>query len=188
MKLVALLLVAMTIRLTADNLVPEIPLSATFKYRNGVTVTLVQGPNSLAELTISSEQMKATIPHEELKDIVAPEFSEVHFTSYIDEETGKPRMDVTLKYNARPYEWGDDVSKVIFRFTQANIARAPQPFRSAKIGKNVSRRRWAKPNKNSENQALWKEWRKPSRPMLVEDFHPEVTDGRFLASKSPDIP
>jgi hypothetical protein len=116
MKLAALLLVAMTIRLSADSPILQNPVSATFKYRSGTTVTLAQGLDALEELTISSGQMTAKIPAEEMKDIFAPWLSEVQFTESRDSETEKPRMDVTLKYDFRPYTWGNDFSKVTFTF------------------------------------------------------------------------
>ncbi|MEK7951298.1 hypothetical protein [Luteolibacter soli] len=136
MKLLTLLLIAMATRLAADNLVLEPPLSATFKYQSGATVTLTQDVSSLAEVTVSAEKIAAKIPHEELKDIVNPELNKVDFTAYTDDETGKPRMDVTLRYNARPYEWGDGVSKVTFRFIAGEYhSRAT----TIPIGKNLNK-------------------------------------------------
>jgi hypothetical protein len=118
MKVVALLLVAMTIRLNADAPLLQNPVSATFKYRSGITVTLGQGADALEELTISSGKMTAKIPAGEMVDIFAPWLNEVQFTEDLEFETEKGRMSVTLKYDLRPYEWGNDFSEVTFTFVE----------------------------------------------------------------------
>lgn len=144
MKLAALLLLAVTIRISADTPILQNPVSATFKYVSGATVTLAQGPNALEELTISSGKMTAKIPAEEMKDIFAPWLSNVQFTESEDFETGKPRMDVTLKYDSRPYTWGSEFSKVTFTFIGGEYY-----MRSTEIptGKDLSENREKKKGK-----------------------------------------
>ncbi|MES2474417.1 MAG: hypothetical protein V4640_01460 [Verrucomicrobiota bacterium] len=93
------------------------PISAELKYANGLGVSAEVNLQKLTNVHFHIYGKAVKIPESDLVDIVNPELDLIYLQGLESDFTQTSEFRVNLKFERRPYDWGEGISNVCFVFT-----------------------------------------------------------------------
>ncbi|MCW1926262.1 hypothetical protein OKA05_27155 [Luteolibacter arcticus] len=97
------------------------PVEVTLKYDEGFTVKLSHDEKGLTEVSLTWDGKTLKVPHDQFAEVWNPELGSIQFYETADDD-GKKLAVVSFQYGHRPYEWGNDWSKVSFHFIEGRYS------------------------------------------------------------------